>query len=625
MKKNERSLKEDLRLIAHGIKEFNKILPGQMGLVVWNAFLVSLTPYIPIYASSRIINELTGKKNINLLIVYVIAAITTVMLVSLLSSYLQKKIAVGYRQLFESHEIHLNEKGYRLPYVDIENRKIRELRDQVSDNSEVSGAGMASLYWDMEIAAKSLCSALIGGILCINIFCSVTSEKFTGVYKIINSPWAIVLLGVLILVSVFISSRMTGKLFDVSLDIFLNGAKFQRYGNFYMLDYLSDEKAAKDVRIFSQRELIVEEAMEQCFRPFAMGDKKEKQASNKYDGIKLLLSAFMGGCVYFMIGLKAMSGTVNIGDVVVVYSSVTMLILALSEFSMIFTDLRNNNEHMKRYFQYMNLPEQKNEGNVSIEETLIEKPEIHFEDVSFRYPESNRDVLRHVSFSIHPGKRIAIVGMNGSGKTTFVKLLCGLYKPTKGQIYLGTRPVTDYCYEEYMKLFSVVFQDFRLLAFPLGENVAASSEYDAKRAEDSLRVTGFGPRFDRLPKGLEQALYRDYTEEGVALSGGEEQLVAISRAVYKDASVFILDEPTAALDPITEHEIYTRLDKIAGDKATIFISHRLSTCRFCDEIIVMDQGMIVQKGSHDELVGKQGKYQDLWQAQAKHYEDSNNI
>ncbi|MBD5517919.1 MAG: ABC transporter ATP-binding protein [Lachnospiraceae bacterium] len=625
MKKNERSLREDLSFIFRGMKEFDSILPGQMQMVIFNSFLVALTPYVPVYMSSRMINELAGEQSIKLLTSYILLAITTTLLLTALSSYLKKRIDVGYHQLFTSQEILLNEKGHRLPYVNIEDPEIRGLRDQVSDNSGATGAGMASLYWDMEIMVRNLCSALIGIVLCADIFFMASDREFTGIYGVVNSPYAIFILVGLIAVSVWISAKMTGKLFDVAFEVYSNGARYHRYGNFYTLDYLSDEKAAKDIRIFSQRKLIVEEALNRCYIPFSDGDKREKSASNKYDGIKLLLSALMGGTVYLLIGLKAMSGTVNIGDVVMAYSSVTMMILAFSECSMIFTDLRNNNEHLKRYFQYMTLPEQKDEGELSVGQELVDNPEIRFENVSFHYPESEKDAVHNVSFSIRSGRRIAIVGMNGSGKTTLVKLLCGLYKPTKGQIMLGNHPISDYSYAEYIKLFSVVFQDFRLLAFSLGQNVAASEEYDADRVDKSLRASGFASKLDRLSKGLEQTIYHDYDEDGVELSGGEEQLVAMARAVYKGAAIFVLDEPTAALDPITEHEIYTRLDKVVGDKSTIFISHRLSTCRFCDEIIVMDKGEIVQQGNHDDLVTKPGKYKELWLAQARHYADKMDI
>ena len=625
MKKNERSLREDLSFIFRGMKEFDSILPGQMQMVIFNSFLVALTPYVPVYMSSRMINELAGEQSIKLLTSYILLAITTTLLLTALSSYLKKRIDVGYHQLFTSQEILLNEKGHRLPYVNIEDPEIRGLRDQVSDNSGATGAGMASLYWDMEIMVRNLCSALIGIVLCADIFFMASDREFTGIYGVVNSPYAIFILVGLIAVSVWISAKMTGKLFDVAFEVYSNGARYHRYGNFYTLDYLSDEKAAKDIRIFSQRKLIVEEALNRCYIPFSDGDKREKSASNKYDGIKLLLSALMGGTVYLLIGLKAMSGTVNIGDVVMAYSSVTMMILAFSECSMIFTDLRNNNEHLKRYFQYMTLPEQKDEGELSVGQELVDNPEIRFENVSFHYPESEKDAVHNVSFSIQSGRRIAIVGMNGSGKTTLVKLLCGLYKPTKGQIMLGNHPISDYSYAEYIKLFSVVFQDFRLLAFSLGQNVAASEEYDADRVDKSLRASGFASKLDRLSKGLEQTIYHDYDEDGVELSGGEEQLVAMARAVYKGAAIFVLDEPTAALDPITEHEIYTRLDKVVGDKSTMFISHRLSTCRFCDEIIVMDKGEIVQQGNHDDLVTKPGKYKELWLAQARHYADKMDI
>ena len=164
-----------------------------------------------------------------------------------------------------------------------------------------------------------------------------------------------------------------------------------------------------------------------------------------------------------------------------------------------------------------------------------------------------------------------------------------------------------------------MFQDFRLLSVSLSQNVAASSVYDTDRVRESLRVSGFGERLKGLRRGVEQSLYQDFEEDGIILSGGEEQKIAIARAVYKDAPLVIMDEPTAALDPVAEYEIYTRLNEIAGEKTAVFISHRLSSCRFCDVIAVFDKGGIVQWGSHEELVEQEGKYRELWFAQARHY------
>lgn len=245
---------------------------------------------------------------------------------------------------------------------------------------------------------------------------------------------------------------------------------------------------------------------------------------------------------------------------------------------------------------------------------------MEFRDVSFRYPGSELYALRHVNLRFKVGSRMAVVGENGSGKTTFIKLLCRLYDPTEGEILLNGIDIRKYRYEEYMQLFSVVFQDFQLLSQPLGNNVSGSLHYDRQRASKALEDAGFGERLATLPQGLDTMLYKEFGENGVEVSGGEAQKIAIARALYKDAPFIILDEPTAALDPIAEAEIYSKFNDIVTDKTAIYISHRLSSCKFCDEILVFHQGAVIQQGTHEDLLAKEGeKYHQLWHAQAQYY------
>ena len=246
--------------------------------------------------------------------------------------------------------------------------------------------------------------------------------------------------------------------------------------------------------------------------------------------------------------------------------------------------------------------------------------EIECRDVSFRYPGTDTWALRHVNLKFRVGERLAVVGKNGSGKTTFIKLLCRLYDPTEGEILLNGIDIRKYSYEEYLSLFSVVFQDFKLFSFELGQNVAASVEVDEERARACLEQAGFGTRLQELPKGLYTSLYKDFEEDGVEISGGEAQKIALARALYKDAPFLVLDEPTAALDPVAEYEVYTGFNRMVGNRTAVYISHRLSSCRFCDEIVVFDEGQIVQRGSHEALVSQEdGLYARLWNAQAQYY------
>ena len=247
--------------------------------------------------------------------------------------------------------------------------------------------------------------------------------------------------------------------------------------------------------------------------------------------------------------------------------------------------------------------------------------EIEFHDVSFRYPGTETDVLRHVSLKFNIGQKMAVVGRNGSGKTTMIKLLCRLYDPTEGFITLNGIDIRKYDYEDYLGIFSVVFQDFKLFSFSLGQNVAASVSYDARRVQECLHKAGLEDRMDRMPKGLDTVLYKDFEEDGVEISGGEAQKIALARALYKNAPFIILDEPTAALDPLSEFEIYSHFDQIVGDKTAVYISHRLSSCRFCSDILVFDEGRLIQRGSHDQLVADRlGRYYELWHAQAQYYD-----
>jgi ATP-binding cassette subfamily B protein len=218
------------------------------------------------------------------------------------------------------------------------------------------------------------------------------------------------------------------------------------------------------------------------------------------------------------------------------------------------------------------------------------------------------------------GKRMAVVGQNGSGKTTLIKLLCRMYDPTEGEILLNGIDIRKYDYAQYMEIFSVVFQDFKLLSFGLGQNVAAAADYNKDKAEDCLIKSGFGERLAHMPKELQTYLYKEFEEDGVDVSGGEAQKIALARALYKDASFIVLDEPTAALDPIAESEVYSKMNEIVGGKTAVFISHRLSSCRFCDDIAVFDEGRLIQRGGHNDLIAdERGKYYELWNAQAQYY------
>ena len=281
--------------------------------------------------------------------------------------------------------------------------------------------------------------------------------------------------------------------------------------------------------------------------------------------------------------------------------------------------VKSKGENGRDYRTYMGLENQKYQGSLPLEKRRDNKFTVEFEHVSFKYPGSEQYVIRDLNLSFVVGEKMAIVGRNGSGKTTFIKLLCRLYDVTEGVIKVNGIDIRKYDYKEYCNLFSIVFQDFRMFAFPLGENIAGSEEVEQERAVDALCRAGLKECYEALSEGLATYVGKEYEEDGVNFSGGEKQKMAIARAIYKDAPLVIMDEPTAALDPEAECEVFAGFDRMVGEKTAIYISHRLASCRFCEDILVFEGGQVVQRGSHEQLAAVPGLYQKLWDAQAQYY------
>ena len=320
--------------------------------------------------------------------------------------------------------------------------------------------------------------------------------------------------------------------------------------------------------------------------------------------------------------LRAIYGTLSAGEVIAFVMLFTRVLRGITGISNELTNFRLSAEHCKDVFDFLDISDKKYKGTIPTEKRTDNEYEFEFRHVWFKYPGSEQYVLRDINLKWRIGEKMALVGRNGCGKSTLVKLLCRLYDPTKGEITLNGVDIRKYNYEEYMALFSVVFQDSKLFSFSVAENVAASTEFNAERVEDCVRRSGLSERLDSMPDGIRTYLYKDFDEHGVEISGGEAQKICLARAVYKGSPFIVLDEPTAALDPISEHDIYTKFNSIVGTRTAIYISHRLSSCRFCDEITVMDNGEIVERGSHDDLITAGGNYSKLWSAQAEYYKDT---
>ncbi|MBQ7918356.1 MAG: ABC transporter ATP-binding protein [Lachnospiraceae bacterium] len=402
---------------------------------------------------------------------------------------------------------------------------------------------------------------------------------------------------------------------QIDVESFLRLAKVNRMFT-YIFWEMSDYKYGKDIRLYGSKEMMGRKARglsdEMCG---AWREQAERQRVNSW-GIDIV-NSFRDGISYFYIGFLALTKRISIGDFSMCIAAASSLYWSLYNIVNGFMDLSRRCNYAHNYLEFLSYPEAMVKGDKTV---VDDTHEIRFSHVSFKYPRSEKYVLRDINLTIKSGQHLAVVGLNGAGKTTMIKLLCRLYDVTEGEILIDGINIKEYSQEEYRKLFAVVFQDFQLFAFPLKDNVILDQEEDEKKLWSILAQVGLKEDVKKLAEKENTLIFKSYDENGVELSGGQQQKLAIARALYRNAPIVILDEPTAALDPVAEYEIYKQFNALVGGKTAIYISHRLSSCKFCDRIAVFAGETIAEYGTHEELVGKtDGIYAEMFAAQAQYY------
>lgn len=598
--------KEHLSLGRRAVRLLYSLSRRYFCALLFDSIVSALTPYVPIFFSARLIDALAAGAPRSTLALYAALAVGLTALFGVLQSYLSAQRNIGSSETFCTHEWRYAQKAMNLSYASIEDRDVALLCERIQAETN-TGYNIFYLTSAMNRLIRSVVQVLASFSLTASFFAA-------GAIPL----WAK-------------TALIGGVLLTLLLRIPIN-AKAARHRLAYYADctqynivlekffqYFSRYTSGMDIRLYGMEKPLVryEEAI---YDNLCNAEQTMRLHCARLNLISTLAQYALRFGVYLLLIAAALRGNLSVGSIAQYVACIMLLLTAVSEIVSSGQLALLNHTYLKRYFSYFDLPNPMYQGTLSVEKRTDEQYDVEFRDVSFRYPNTETYALRHVSLKFKAGEKLAVVGMNGSGKTTMIKLLCRLYDPTEGVILLNGVDIRKYDYDEYLSLFSVVFQDFRLFSFSLGQNVAASADYDAARVTRCLQEAGFGKRLAELPNGLATGLYQDFDRNGIEISGGEAQKIALARALYPHAPFIVLDEPTAALDPVSEYETYRKFSEMAAGKTAVYISHRLASCRFCDEILVFDGGRIVQHGTHDALLAeKDGVYASLWHAQAQYY------
>lgn len=605
-------MKETVKCYLRAFRRLHELEPKLLPLSVVLALAGGIQPFVNIWFSAAIIAELSGEKRVDELVLLVACALLLNLVLLIAKGCMDEAYYHLRSRAYNRERIAVERKLFQMDFSKLEDGDFQQLVHLHSESCERIGSAFAQLSWMFRDFLTGLvmlvCSFTTLGPL-FKIGLTKTGEGFA------HSPWFFLSLFGAILVAVvviLVVSARTSKMWFQTQEAY---NKLDRLFAAYN-DILADYRSGKEVRLYNERPLIEKEAADSLLTKGAKilsAFANKSAVSSSYIAI---VGALVGLGVYLFIGVKGLLGLFSVDALVRYAGSFIQVVNGISSIAATLgksSELRPNLEY---YFKIIDTPDTMTYGTREVD---LQNIRIEFNHVYFRYPSADADTLKDISLKVDAGSRLAMVGRNGSGKTTFIKLLCRLYDVKSGEILINgvnIQELTRACCE---KLFAVVFQDFKLFALALDENVTCGAEPENEQLEKVLREADIYDRVLSMPEREKTYLYKDIRKEGVEISGGEAQKLALARALYKDAPVVILDEPTAALDPVAENHIYNQFNSFVQGKTAIYISHRLSSCRFCDRIAVFKNGQLCEYGTHDSLLEQAGEYSRLWNAQAKYY------
>lgn len=558
--------------------------------------------YLEIYLPSLVVSEITNGQTLT----HSLLSIGIVMLLIMLGNIIVQALGHIRNSTLGIYRYKMTalvtRKQLSMFYQTYEQKKVRDLANRASNATQMWD-GVQPLT-DIVYNGFGMLENLLGYIL----FGSVISFA---------SPWLVPILTVAPIVNILsVKAYNKWEYAHRSKMTDLN----QKLGHVEELP--DDFAAAKDIRIYSMASWLRE-----CYRD--LSDQRSKWDRNVVKKsflsriADLVVILIRDGGAYALLIHMFYSGKIGIDEFVLYFAAISSFASWVGGIISCWNKANTVSLKLCDFRDFVDYPEYDGSGIAKATDHMNTVPEIEFKNVSFRYDGAEQDTIHDLSLKIKSGEKLALVGLNGAGKTTLVKLLCGLYRPTSGEIFFNGIPLSDFKREDYYKLISPVFQEIRTAFFSLAETVSGKStaETDLEKAETCMRQAGLGAKIDALPDGIHTKLNKNVHENGTELSGGEAQKLMLARALYKDAPLLILDEPTAALDPIAESKIYTEFNVMAKSKTSLFISHRLASTSFCDRIVLLENGNITEEGTHQELMAANGTYKGLFDIQSCWYKE----
>lgn len=587
-----------MKKLVHFLKLAWSVSPSYLILLFFNAICESAKALFNIVLPMYLVNEITDQRRVEVLVFYAELIVLNNVGMTFLSNLCKRFSSVKDVLVREGMMKLMSEKIMNLEYSYLENPTYLDLKERAVFAINNQNAIANLIYFIADLFSKVL--TLVGLITIL----------------ITLGPVLIIALAIGIVLSLLIYSRVSKVQMDVMQEVIPVNRRFGYYFNLGI-----GKEAQKDIRLYGMEPMITKRIVQfsnDTCDMFQNMQIKMGKAMGQMTAVSEGIAAFSYGYVGIRTVSTVLGPQLTLGALTMYVSAAISFSSMVEKFGECIVMLMQFLGYLDPYMEFMSLAEEtKQTGKIPF---TGEVETVEFRDVTFTYPNAEKAVLRNVSFEIKRGEKISIVGLNGAGKSTLVKLICRMYQADSGEILVNGKNIYDYDYLSYMNTISAVFQDYRLFNFTIAENIACEDIKENARIQELIDEVGLREKIDELPNGVESRFGKEYDEEGIEMSGGQGQKIAIARALYKKASMVILDEPASALDPIAEAEVYEKFNSLVEDKTAIYISHRMSSSVFCDRILIIDGGTVADFDTHENLMKKmESLYYKLFMSQAENY------